>query len=228
MQVCRVLAALTLTFGTAVGLAACGDDSSDPTTAASSSASAAASASPTPEDPASFAEVPGKPLTYQRSYDKFAVQLKPFDTEWTPQFGDKPADPGWKFLVVYSALQPKLTDRGVTKLQMDELWLRFEPPASGGCNFPTRVGTVETCFVQNTTTVQPHDLNEPDWRESSWSSVQYTGVDLRPGEQYVTALVFPVKDGTEAVNGFQLCGNPDGSYLPDKAEIPCVPVTVKS
>jgi hypothetical protein len=230
-QVCRLLAALTLTCGAVFGLAACGGDgdntnNSDPTTSASSSADA--SATPASADPSSFDDVQGKPLSYQRSYDKFTVLLKPFDTEWTAQFADKPADPGSKFLVVYSAARPKLTDRGVTKLQLDELWLRFEPVASG-CEYPTRVGTVETCFVKNTTTLQPHDLNEPGWRDDGWYPLDYTGAELKPGEESVTALVFPVKDGTEAKNGFQLCGNPDGSYIgSDLADLPCVPVSVKS
>jgi hypothetical protein len=222
----RLLAALIVVLCAATVLAACGGDdgsNADPTTSATSQESSETTDPANPPEPQSFDEVPGKALGYQRYGNKFTVELKPILIQWNSQFADKPADPGSKFLTVFAALRPKLADRGVTDLRFDEVWVRFEPVA-GGCVSPVHIENVEYCFVQNTTTWQPIELDEPDWRTETWRSLDIMGVDLDAGVDYRVPLNFSITDGTEAKNGFQLCGNADGTFSPDRSKAPCVPI----
>lgn len=218
----RLLAALLIVLA-ATAPTACGGDGAgaDPTTSAGEQANEQ-SAPPTPEEPTSFDEVPGDALSYLGSGEKFTVQVKPIQFQWNSQFADKPADPGSKFLVVFTALRPELRDRGVEKLKLDELWLRYED--QGTCEYPSYVGNVANCFVQSRQTVQPIPLSERDWRSESWHTMDLLGVKLDAGVDYRAPLVFQVKDGSEPKNGFQICANPDGDFTPDKTELPCVPV----
>jgi hypothetical protein len=227
----RILAASIIVLTAATGLAACGQDDSagaNPTTSAAGEESAAST--PTePVDPTSFDDVPGKALTYQQSSGKFAVMLKPMLVQYFSQFADKPADPGTKFMVVFTAMRPKLADRGVTRLELDELYLRFQP-AGTGCSSPAHVNNVETCFITNKTSVMPVAMDESDWRSETWRTLDLMGIDLDAGVDYREPLVFQIKDGSEAKDGYQLCGNPDGEYLlgteNELAELPCVPIPI--
>jgi hypothetical protein len=227
----RLLAASIIVLSAAIGLAACGGDdspSADPTTSVEGEESA--SATPTePVDPTSFDDVPGKALTYQHSNGKFAVMLKPMLVQYFSQFADKPADPGTKYMVVFTAMRPKLADRGVERLELRELYLRFQP-AGTGCSSPAHVNNVETCFLTNHTTVMPVAMDESDWRSESWMTSDLMGIDLDAGVDYREPLVFQIKDGSEAKDGYQLCGNPDGEYMlgtgDELAELPCVPIPI--
>lgn len=227
----RLVAAFTIVLAAAGGLAACGGDDDPSSSDSTTSVEGGDNASPTPtepQDPTSFDDVPGKALTYQRSSSKFAVQLKPIQIQYFSQFADKPADPGTKFMVVFVAMRPKLTDRGVTDLRMDELYLRFQPGDSGGCDSPAHVNNIETCFLTNKTSVVPVGMDESDWRSETWMSVDYTGINLDAGVDYREPLIFQVKDGAEPKDGLQLCGNPDGAFVlgteQDLAGFPCVPI----
>jgi hypothetical protein len=232
-QLRRLLAASIIVLSAAAGLTACGGDdspSADPTTSVAGDENAAPT--PTePVDPTSFDDVSGEALTYQYSSIDFAVMLKPMLVQYFSQFADKPADPGTKFMVVFTAMRPKLTDRGVNHLQMRELYLRFQPKANtAGCSKPAHVNNVETCFITNNTTVMPVAMDESDWRSETWMTLDLMGIDLDAGVDYRQPLVFPIKDGAEAEGGFQLCGNPDGEYLlgteDELAELPCVPIPI--
>lgn len=227
----RLLAASIIVLSAATGLTACGGDgssSADSTTSAASEESA--SPTPTgPVDPTSFDDVPGKALTYQHSSGKFAVMLKPMLVQYYSQFADTPADPGTKFMVVFTAMRPKLADRGVERLELRELYLRFQP-AGTGCSSPAHVNNIETCFISNKTSVMPVGMDESDWQSETWLTSDLMGIDLDAGVDYREPLVFQIKDGSEAKDGYQLCGNPDGEYLlgtdDELAELPCVPIPI--
>ncbi|GAB3400481.1 hypothetical protein [Flindersiella endophytica] len=226
----RLLVASIIMLSTAVGLAACGGDgsgSADPTTSAASDDSSATPTPTEPPEPTSFDDVPTKALTYHYSSSDFAVMLKPMQVQYFSQFADTPAEPGTKFMVVFTAMRPKLADRGVNHLQMRELYLRFQP-AGTGCSSPSHVNNVETCFITNKTSVMPIAMDESDWQSETWMTLDLMGIDLDAGVDYREPLVFQIKDGSEAKDGYQLCGNADGKFLlgtdDELAELPCVPI----
>ncbi|MEU9110504.1 hypothetical protein AB0D04_01585 [Streptomyces sp. NPDC048483] len=209
----RLLAALAV--GSLVLVAGCSGGGND----AKSDGSATAGSSPSTSQPkfTKFADFPGKDFVTTEPGLNLGVRVKPVDTRWAPELVGKPADAGKHYFAVYVAVTGELADRGVEKVKLSYLRLKFKSTAQK-CGI---TGQSADCSLEAYPSSQLEEVADGEWRNSTWTET-LLGSNVERGESKIGVVGFSVPD-TEKATSFELCGpTKDAEVDPD--EFACVPV----
>src|ERR1700754_4996466 len=155
----RLLAMLGVSI--IVLVAGCSGGDKDPAAATSDTPASARVSQPTYTQ---FADFPGGELVYTKIGAHLGVRVKPVDTMWTPELAGESADAGQHYFAVYVAVTGELPDRGVDKVDLNGLQLRFRPTA-GEC--AGRSGPVDGqtyCFQEAYPSSELKEVADGEWR----------------------------------------------------------------
>jgi hypothetical protein len=182
------------------------------------------SADTMPMTPPAFTDFPGDGVVYTEMGRNISVKIKAIDSTWASEVMEKPADPGYHYLVVWVAATPALPDRGADKIGIDEQFYVRYKPASNTCNGTEAVDAAGHCYSFGRPGSQLKVLESADWRDQRWDKYEYVRSDIKRGETRIGQVGFLIDDKTQAT-GFELCvpsKEHNNSFVRDK--YPCTPV----